>query len=63
MKKTEYFMYQLAYNQWQQALDKVKELRDDFISKNSIEKIIDENIIITPVAGNQVNYVIKLTYY
>jgi hypothetical protein len=63
MKKTEYFMHQLAYNQWQQALDKVKELRDDFISKNSIEKIIDENIIITPVAGNQVNYVIKLTYY
>lgn len=56
-------MHQVAYNQGLQALDKVKELRDNFISNNSIEKIIDENIIITPVAGNQVNYVIKLTYY
>ncbi len=63
MKKTEYFMRQLGYNQWQQALNDLKELRDDFISKNSIKKIIDENIIITPVPGNQVNYVIKLTYY
>ena len=63
MKKTEYFIYQIGYNQWQQALNKVKELRDNFISNNSIEKIIDENIIITPVAGNQVNYLIKLTYY
>lgn len=56
-------MCQVTHNQWQQALNKVKELRDDFISKNPIKKIIDENIIITPVTGNQVNYVIKLTYY
>jgi hypothetical protein len=63
MKKTEYFMHQLSYNQWQQALNQVKKMRDEFISSNTIEKIIDEDIKITMVAGNQVNYVIKLTYY
>lgn len=63
MKKTEYFIYQNAYNQWQQALTQVKKMRDEFIDSNSIEKIIDEDIKITMVAGNQVNYVIKLTYY
>lgn len=56
-------MHQLAYNQWQQALTQVKKMRDEFISSNTIEKIIDEDIKITMVAGNQVNYVIKLTYY
>ncbi|MEO9501594.1 hypothetical protein [Nonlabens ulvanivorans] len=63
MKKTEYFIYQVTHNQWQQGLTKVKELRDTFISNHSIEKIVDEDIKITPVAGNQTNFVIKLTYY
>ncbi|CAN0578547.1 unnamed protein product [Ectocarpus sp. 12 AP-2014] len=63
MRKTEYFMHQTSYNHGQQALTNVKTLRDNFISSNSIEKIIDESITITAVAGNQVVYMIKLTYY
>lgn len=63
MKKTEYFMHQNTYNLWQQSLTQVKKMRDDFIDSNAIEKIIDEDIKITMVAGNQVNYIIKLTYY
>ena len=56
-------MYQNVYNQWQQALTQVKKMRDEFINSNAIEKIIDEDIKITMLGGNQVNYVIKLTYY
>ena len=57
-------MHQVAYNQWQQGLNKVKELRDNFISNSSIEKIIDEDLDVTFIAaGNQINLVIKLTYY
>lgn len=64
MKKTEYFMYQIAHNQWQQGLNKVKELRDNFIDNSSIEKIVDEDLDVTFIAaGNQINFVIKLTYY
>lgn len=63
MKKTEYFMHQNPYNQWELALKQVKKMRDDFINSNTIEKIIDEDIKITAVPGNQINYVIKLTYY
>ena len=63
MKKTEYFIHQNAYNLWQQSMTQVKNMRNEFIKSNSIEKIIDEDLIITSVAGNQVIYVIKLTYY
>jgi hypothetical protein len=64
MKKTEYFIHQVSYNQYKQGLDKVKEIRDNFISSTSIEKIVEEDIIITPVHnGNQTNFIIKLTYY
>lgn len=57
-------MNQVAYNQWQQGLNKVKELRDNFISSSTIEKIVDEDLDVTFIApGNQINLVIKLTYY
>lgn len=64
MKKTEYFMHQVAYNQLSAGLTKVKQMRDTFISDNSIEKIVDESIKTTfMAAGNQMVFVITLTYY
>ncbi len=57
-------MHQVVYNQWQQGLTKVKEQRDAFISNNTIAKIVDEDLKVTfMTAGNQINMVIKLTYY
>lgn len=64
MKKTEYFMHQVAYNQLAIGLEKVKQMRDTFISKNSIEKIVDERVKTTFMPpGNQMIFIITLTYY
>lgn len=63
MKKTEYFSHQLAYNQFQHGINEVEQLRDNFIESNKIVKIIEEDIKITAVAGNQTNFTIKLSYY
>ena len=64
MKKTEYFMHQVAYNELRTGLARVKKMRDTFISNNSIEKIVDESIKTTYMAaGNQMIFIITLTYF
>nr|WP_299207459.1 hypothetical protein [uncultured Brumimicrobium sp.] len=63
MKKTEYFISQVGWNQFQSGLDQVKQKRDEFLSTTKIEKIIDEDIKVNGVGNNQTIFVIKLTYY
>ncbi|MCD9854716.1 hypothetical protein LUD75_08355 [Epilithonimonas sp. JDS] len=64
MKKTEYFMSQMSYGQYQQCLVEVKKQRNDFISTNEIKKIVDENITVTNISpSHEINMVITLIYY
>lgn len=57
-------MHQVPFGQWKVGLERVVELRDNFIASASIEKIVEEDIITTSVHnGNQTNFVIRLTYY
>jgi len=63
MKKTEYFISQVQWNQFQSGLDQVKKQRDEFLSANKIGKIIDEDIKVNGVGNNQTIFIIKLTYY
>ena len=66
MKKTEYFLVQVAWNQPQTGIEQVIKKRDAFIEKNkaSIGKIDEEDIKIEYMQGaNQTLFVIKLTYF
>lgn len=57
-------MHQVAYNELRTGLARVKKMRDTFISNNSIEKIVDESIKTTYMAaGNQMIFIITLTYF
>ncbi|APU10425.1 hypothetical protein A5M85_09055 [Cellulophaga lytica] len=63
MKKTEYFISQVAWNQTEVGLTQVTKKRDDFIRLNEIAKIDDEDIKLHKNGNNQTVFVIKLTYY
>lgn len=66
MKKTEYFLAQVVWNQTEIGIKQVTEKRNLFIEKNKeiIGKIDEEDLKIEYMQGtNQILFVIKLTYF
>ena len=65
MKTTKYFMTKTGHNQPEIGFDSVIKQKNDFLKQNSdnIGKIDDEDIKITSIPGNQILFIIQLTYY